>query len=80
MKELFGDILKNSKFFEILGKRKMRILKQSHSAEKLERGDLLGFLKLVCCKISKKLKGGPFDDKKIEKVAQCRIKLKRGTL
>ena len=27
-------------------KRKMRILKQSHSAEKLERGDPLGFLKL----------------------------------
>ena len=27
-------------------KRKMRILKQSHSAEKVERGDPLGFLKL----------------------------------
>ena len=27
-------------------KRKMRILKQSHSAKKLERGDPLGFLKL----------------------------------
>ena len=27
-------------------KRKMRFLKQSHSAEKLERGDPLGFLKL----------------------------------
>ena len=27
-------------------KRKMRIFKQSHSAEKVERGDSLGFLKL----------------------------------
>ena len=46
----------------------MRFLKQSHSAEKLERGDSLGFLKPVCCKISKNLKGGPFGDtKKFEK-------------
>ena len=28
-------------------KRKMRFLKQSHSVEKLERGDPLGFLKLA---------------------------------
>ena len=54
-------------------KRKMRILKQSHSAEKAERGDLQNF---------KKLEGGPFGDKKIfeKKVAQCRNKFKGGTL
>ena len=34
-------------FFEKKTKnRKIRILSQSHSAEKLERGDPLGFLKL----------------------------------
>ena len=65
----------------------MRFLKQSHSAEKLERGDPLGFFETsVCCKISKNLKGGPFGDKKnskkkshspekIERVAQCQKKL-----
>ena len=43
----------------------MRILKQSHSAEKLERGDPFGLFETsVCCKISKNLKDGPFDDKK----------------
>ena len=36
----FGDIKELSK------KTKMRILKQSHSAEKLESGDPLDFLKL----------------------------------
>ena len=41
----FGDILKKLEKFS-KKKRKMRFLKQSHSAEKLERGDLLGFLKL----------------------------------
>ena len=45
----------------------MKFLKQSHSAEKLDRGDSLGFLKPVSCKISKNLKGGPFGDKKISK-------------
>ena len=56
----------------------MRFLKQSHSAEKLERGDPLGFLKLqFAAKYQKNLKGGPFGDKKIrKKVAQCRKKLK----
>ena len=43
----------------------MRILKQSDSAEKLERGDL--FETSVCCKLSKNLKGGHLGDKKIEK-------------
>ena len=55
----------------------MTILSQSHSAEKLERGDPLGFLKLqFAVKYQKNLKG----DKKIQKVAQCRKKLKGGTL
>ena len=33
---------------------------QSHSAEKSERGTLWVFKHLLCSKISKKLKGGPF--------------------
>ena len=43
-----GPFKKFEIFFEKIfeKKRRMRILKQSHSAEKLERGDLLGFLKL----------------------------------
>ena len=40
-------------------------MKQSLSAEKLERGDPLCFP--VCCKISKKNEGGPFGDKKNQK-------------
>ena len=43
----------------------MRFLKQSHSAKKLEKGDLLGFLKLQF--VAKKLEGGPFGDKKNSK-------------
>ena len=39
--EPFGDIDKFS-----IKKRKVRILKQSHSAEELKKGDPLGFLKL----------------------------------
>ena len=48
----------------------MRILKQTHSAEKLERGDPLDFLKLqfaAKCKISKNLKGDPLATKKVSK-------------
>ena len=45
--------------------QKLRILKQSHSAEKLERGDPLAFLKFqFAAKHQKNLKGGPFGDKK----------------
>ena len=55
----------------------MRILKQSHSAEKLERGDPLGFLKLqFAAKYQKTGRGDPLATKK--KVAQCRKKNKRG--
>ena len=43
----------------------MRILKQSDSAKKLERGD--HFETSVCCKISKNLKGGHFGDNKNSK-------------
>ena len=40
----FGDIRKFSKFSKkMLKKRKMRILKQPHSAEKPKKGDPLGF-------------------------------------
>ena len=43
-------------------------MKQFHSAEKLERGDPLGFLKLQFAAIyQKNLKGGPFGDKKFRK-------------
>ena len=41
------------------------------------KGETFGlFGTLVCCKISKNLKVGPFEGKKIEKVAQCRKKVK----
>ena len=45
-KKLKRDPSETLKKFEIFEKRKMRILKQSHSAEKLERGDIFGLLKL----------------------------------
>ena len=54
----------------------MRILKQSHSAKKLERGDPLGFSKLqFAAKYQKNLKGGPFGDKKSRIVPK---KIQRG--
>ena len=57
-------------------------MSQSHSAEKLEKGDPLGFLKLqFAVKYQKNLKGDPSETKKnSKKVAQCRKKLKGGTL
>ena len=46
----------------------MRILKQSHSAEKLERGDLLGFLKLqFAAKYQKTWRGDRLATKKNSK-------------
>ena len=43
----------------------MRILSQSQSAEKLGRGDPLGFSKLqFAVKYQKNFKGGPFGDRK----------------
>ena len=54
----------------------MRNLKQSHSAEKLRRGDPLGFLKLqFAANYQKKLERG---QKTSKKVAQCRKSIERG--
>ena len=53
-------------------------MKQSKSAEKLERGDPLGFLKLqFAAKYQKNLKGDPLV-KNSKKVPQCRKKIRRG--
>ena len=63
--------------------RKIRILSQSQSAEKFKKRDPLGFLKLqFAVKYQTNVKGGPSGAKnKIrKKVAQCRKKLKGGTL
>ena len=79
-KKLSGDHLETfEKYKNIFGKifekkRKTRFLKQSHRAEKLERGPFGLFENPVCCKISK---GDPLATKKFrKKVAQCRKKLK----
>ena len=66
--------------YQSLPLQQMRFLEQSHSAEKVERGDPFGLFETsVCCKISKNLKGEPFGDKKNrEKVAQCQKKIQRG--
>ena len=68
---LWRHLKKIEKCFEkIVGKkRKMRILKQSHSAEKAERGDPFDFLKIQFVAKYQKIEGGPFGDilKKIEK-------------
>ena len=55
--------------------------KKSHNAENLKGKTLWHFKHQICCKISKRLKGGPFGEKKIlgKKVSQCR-KTERGTL
>ena len=59
----------------------MRFLKQSHCAEKLERGDPLGFLKLQFAAKNQKLEGGPFGDKKkFKKSRTVAKKFKGGTL
>ena len=59
----------------------MGILKQSHSAEKGKRGDLLGFLKLQCvAKYQKNLNEGPFRGKKLEKSCTMPKKIDRWTL
>ena len=61
--------------------RKIGILFQSQSAEKLERGDPLGFLKLhFALKYQKTLKGDPLVTKNSKKITQCRKRLKGGTL
>ena len=59
----------------------MKILKWSHSAEKLKREDTLGILALQFAADIKKLDGGPFEGETIwKKVAQYRKKLKEGAL
>ena len=59
----------------------MKSLKQSHSAEIPKRGRPLGFWHFSLLQNIKKLDGKPFEGKKhFEKVAQCRKKLKEGTL
>ena len=59
----------------------MRILSQSHSAEKLERGDPLGFLKLqFAVKYQKNLKGGPFGDKNDSKKKRLTVPKKTQTV
>ena len=56
----------------------MRFSKQSHSAEKLERGKPLGFLKLqIAAKHQKNLKGGPSGDKKKLKKSHSAEKIQR---
>ena len=73
--EPFRDIDKFS-----IKKRKVRILKQSHSAEELEKGDPLGFLKLqFAAKYLKNFEEDPLETKKFrKKVAQCRKNFKGG--
>ena len=57
----------------------MRFLKQSHSAEKLEMGDNLGFLKLqFAAKYQKTLRGTIWRQKKIEKSHSAEKKFKGG--
>ena len=43
---------------------KTNFRKKSHNDEKLKGGTLWDFKYPICCKISKKLKGGPFGEKK----------------
>ena len=54
----------------------------SQCRKKLKGGTLWNFPTSILSQNSKKLKGGPFGDKKNfeKKVAQCRKKLKGGTL
>ena len=52
---------------------------ETPSAEKLKRGDPLGFLKLqFAAKYFKNLKGDPLAAKKFKKVAQCQKNSKGG--
>ena len=55
--------------------KKQILEKKSHNAEKLKGGPFWIFKHPICCKISKKMKGGPpFGEKKNvrKKVSQCR--------
>ena len=61
-------------------KRKMRILKQSHSAEKLKRGDPLGLLKLQFVAKHRKIGRETLWRQKIEKSRRVPKKVKVVTL
>ena len=69
LKKLKGDPFETLKNFRKKTKnRRIRSLSQSHSAEKLERGDPLGFSKLqFAVKYRKIRRGDPLDTKKISK-------------
>ena len=57
----------------------MRLLKQSHSAEKLERGETSGFLKLqFAAKYQKTGRGTLWRQKKIEKKSHSAEKNSKG--
>ena len=59
-------------------RRKMRILKQSHSVEKCKMGDLLGFSKLQVAKYQK-IEGDPLETfRKFFEKSHSRKKLKGG--
>ena len=60
----------------------MRVLKQSHSAEKFERGDILSFLKLQFFETAKdqKPRRGPLETKKLQEKSYSVEKIQRGTL
>ena len=58
----------------------MRILKQSHSAEKLKRGDPLGFLKFSLLQTIKKFERGTLWRQKNRKKSHSAEKIQRGTL
>ena len=82
-KKLRGDPLETYKkyifFWKNFGKKtKNEIFEQSHSAEKLERGDTLGFLKLQFAAKYQKTWKDPLATKKNFriKVAECQKKLK----
>ena len=62
--------------------RKNKFSKKNVSQfRKTKRGPFGFFKHPICCKISKKLKGNPFEEKYfLKEVSQCRKKLKGGTL
>ena len=58
-----------------------KIFEKSHSAEKCKGGPFLIYKHAFCCKITKNSKRDPLGTfKNFRKVAQCRKKIKKGTL
>ena len=78
----FFTIHSVAKHQKIEGMKIFYFRKKSHSAKKTERGDPLDFSNIHFVAKQQKIEGGPFGDKKTfeKKVAQCRKKLKGGTL